>query len=176
MVEGGYAAVTSRSVATAAGIHAGNVHYYFPTIDDLFGAVLERGAARSAERLAGALASPQPLKALWKLQTHGRGVGVLDELMAAAKHRKPLGEQVVAIAGNARRMQLEALRELLPQYGLDEALFTPDLVAAMLQGTSLLVAREEALGLTGGDRAAAQAAEALIDFLENRRDLNKSSN
>ena len=40
MLEDGYAAVSSRSVAAAVGIQAPLVHYYFPTLDDLFVAVL----------------------------------------------------------------------------------------------------------------------------------------
>src|SRR5436190_442955 len=42
MLKEGYAAVSSRSVATAVGIQAPLVHYYFATLDDLFVAVLQR--------------------------------------------------------------------------------------------------------------------------------------
>ena len=52
MLEDGYAAVSSRSVAAAVGIQAPLVHYYFPTLDDLFVAVLERRAGRNVERMA----------------------------------------------------------------------------------------------------------------------------
>lgn len=173
LVEEGYAAVTSRSVAAVVGIHAGNVHYYFPTLDDLFVAVLTRGADKNMERMAGALASAQPLKALWRLNTNRPGIGPINELMAAASHRPVLREQVAALALTARRMQVEALRELLPQYGLDEGQFPPELVAAILQGTALLVVREEALGVPS--EAAGKAAEALIDLLEARRDSSRSS-
>ena len=44
MLKDGYAAVSSRSVAAAVGIQAPLVHYYFPTLDDLFVAVLQRRA------------------------------------------------------------------------------------------------------------------------------------
>jgi len=175
MLEDGYAAVSSRSVGARAGIHAGNVHYYFPTLDDLFIAVLDRGAERSMERMAAALASPRPLKALWGLSSDPRGVAVLNELMAAANHRKALYSRVAALAQTARRMQVEALRALLPQYGLDESLFPPELLAAAIQGVALLVVREDALGVDTDHEAARKAAEALIDYLETRRDLNSSS-
>ena len=36
MLADGYAAVSSRRVAAAVGINAPLVHYYFPTLDDLF--------------------------------------------------------------------------------------------------------------------------------------------
>ena len=55
MLKEGYAAVSSRSVATAVGIQAPLVHYYFSTLDDLFVAVLQRRAGRNVERMAEAL-------------------------------------------------------------------------------------------------------------------------
>jgi AcrR family transcriptional regulator len=175
LVEEGYAAVTSRSVAMKAGVHAGNLHYYFPTLDDLFVALLARGADKNMERMAAALASDAPLKALWRLGSDPRGVALLNELMAAANHRKALRDQVVALASSARRMQVAALRELLPEYGLDEDLFPPELLAAIIQGTALLVVREEALGVSAEHEAARKAAEALVDHLEARRQANVAS-
>ena len=168
MVDEGYSAVTSRSVAARAGIHAGNVHYYFPTMDDLFIALLDRGADKNMERMAAALSSAQPLLALWRLSSDRRGLALLDELMAAARHRPKVRKRVTALAQQSRRMQLTAFRTLLPQYGLDEELFPPELLAAGIQGTALLVARQEALG-QDDQAAAARAASALIEHLEARR-------
>lgn len=170
MVDEGYSAVTSRSVAALAGIHAGNLHYYFPTMDDLFIALLDRGADKNMERLAAALSSAQPLQALWKLSSDRRGLALLDELMAAARHRPKVRDRVTALAQRARRMQTAAFETLLPQYGLDPALFPPELLAAAIQGTALLVARQEALG-EADYAASAQAASALIQHLEARRKI-----
>jgi AcrR family transcriptional regulator len=170
MVEEGYSAVTSRSVAARAGIHAGNVHYYFPTMDDLFIALLDRGADKSMERLAAALSSAQPLRALWLLSSDRRGLALLDELMAAARHRPKVRDRVTTLAQRARRMQIVAFETLLPQYGLDPALFPPELLAAVIQGTALLVTRQEALG-QAEHAAAAAAASALIEHLEARRKI-----
>jgi hypothetical protein len=78
------------------------------------------------------------------------------------------------MAATARRMQIEALRTLAPQYGLDER-FPPEVLAAAIQGTALLVAREQALGIDIDHGVASTAVEAIIDELESRRDLNVSS-
>jgi AcrR family transcriptional regulator len=169
MIEDGYSAVTSRSVAARAGIHAGNVHYYFPTMDDLFIALLDRGADKSTERMAAALASPKPLLALWHLASNRGGLALLDELMAAARHRPKVRERVSELAETARRMRIDALRTLTPHYGLDESLFPPELLATIVQGTGLLVVREEALGFETDHETAAKAMEALIEHLEARR-------
>src|SRR5215470_4446736 len=69
----GYAAVSSRSVAARVGIQAPLVHYYFPTLDDLFVAVLRRRAEKNVERMEAALASAEPLRAWWDLASDPRG-------------------------------------------------------------------------------------------------------
>ena len=65
MLEEGYASVTSRKVAARAGLKPQLVHYYFATMDDLFLALVRRGAQVNLERQVQALASAQPLRALW---------------------------------------------------------------------------------------------------------------
>jgi AcrR family transcriptional regulator len=171
MIEQGYAAVTSRGVAAAVGINPGLVHYYFPTLDDLFVAVFRRGAEKNVERMAVALASPQPLLALWRLCSEPIGGVLFAELMAAANHRDALREDVTKLADQARRMQIEAMRALLPQYELDEDLYPPALVAAAIQGIALLVSRERALQLKTEHRKTAAAVENLLEHLEQRRKL-----
>src|SRR3954471_9245266 len=69
MLDEGYAAVTSRRVADQAGVNAGLVYYYFGTMDELFLAVFRRRAEWMLDRQAEALASEQPLWALWAV-TH----------------------------------------------------------------------------------------------------------
>ena len=51
MLEDGYAAVTTRRIATKAGVNSALVYYYFDTMDDLFIELFRRGADRSLERL-----------------------------------------------------------------------------------------------------------------------------
>ena len=106
----GYAAVSSRSVAAAVDIQAPLVHYYFPTIDDLFVAVLRRPAGRNVERMAEALASPEPLRAWWELASDPRGTAMFVELLAAANHRPALKAEVGEIAHEVRRMQMDRAR------------------------------------------------------------------
>src|SRR6185312_10599711 len=72
MLEEGYAAATSRRVAAKAGVKPALVHYYFPSMDDLFLAVLREGADANLVRQRAALADDEPLHALWQLNTaHG---------------------------------------------------------------------------------------------------------
>ena len=80
MLEQGYGSVTYRSIAAKAGVAAGLVQYYFPSLDDLFVAVLRSGTDRVIEGLEDAARSERPLRALWNyandLERHGAVDGV----------------------------------------------------------------------------------------------------
>ena len=171
MLKEGYAAVSSRSVAAAAGINASLVHYHFPTLDDLFVAVLRRRAARNVERMAEALESDAPLRSWWELAIDQRGTGLFVELMAAANHRPALRAELGDIARRVRRMQMERLEVLLDEYGLDAGELPPSLVAAALQGLAFGVVTDQAAGYdTAADEAEA-AMTRLLDRLEASRRL-----
>jgi AcrR family transcriptional regulator len=158
MLREGYAAVSSRRVAAAVGINAPLVHYYFPTLDDLFVAVLRRRAGRNVLRMAEALASPEPLRTWWELASDSRGTALFVELMAAANHRPALRAEVGEVARQVREMQMEKLSTLLDEYGLDPEEFPPALIAATMQGLAFGVVTDQ---VAGYDTAADEAAAAM---------------
>jgi AcrR family transcriptional regulator len=169
MLREGYAAVSSRRVAAAVGINAPLVHYYFPTLDDLFVAVLRRRAGRNVLRMAEALASPEPLRTWWELASDSRGTALFVELMAAANHRPALRAEVGEVARQVREMQMEKLSTLLDEYGLDPEEFPPALIAATMQGLAFGVVTDQVAGYdTAADEAAA-AMGRLVARLEERR-------
>jgi AcrR family transcriptional regulator len=169
MLKDGYAAVSSRRVAAEVGINPSLVHYYFPTIDDLFVAVLRRRAGRNVMRMAEALASPEPLRAWWELASDPRGTSLFVELMAAANHRPALRAEVGEVARQVREMQIEKLGSLLPEYGLDPDELPPVLVAATVQGLAFGVVTDQVAGYdTAADEAAA-AMSRLVARLEEQR-------
>jgi len=169
MLKDGYAAISSRSVATAVGIQAPLVHYYFASLDDLFVAVLQRRAGRNVERMAEALASPEPLRAWWELASDPRGTALFVELLAAANHRPALKAELGGIAREVRRMQMTALLSLLPEYGIDPDLFPPPLVAAGIQGLAFSAVQDQAAGYDTSPDEAIAAMSRLVDRLEARR-------
>ena len=89
----GYAAISSRRVASEAGVTGALVHYYFPTLDDLFVEVFRRGAEQNLERHARALEKPQPLRALWGFSIEPAGRGSAGRLL----HRSTTGLSLIHI-------------------------------------------------------------------------------
>lgn len=169
MLQDGYAAVSSRSVAAKVGINAPLVHYYFPTLDDLFVAVLRRRADVTVERMAEALSSDEPLRAWWDLASDPRGSALFVELIAAANHRQALRSAVGEYAREVRKMQMDALSSLLREYDLDPEEFPPALVAAAIQGLAFALVADQVAGHDTATDQAHAGMDRLIDRLEARR-------
>jgi TetR/AcrR family transcriptional regulator len=165
MLDEGYAAVTSRKVAARAGLKPQLVHYYFRTMDDLFLAVVHRGAEQNLERQARALASPQPLRALWELSTDPAGTKLTMEITALANHRKAIRTEIAAYAETFRRRQLDALAPVLERYGADAAI-PPDALVVLITSLSQVLVLEEALGMDLGHKAARDLVENLLTRYE----------
>jgi AcrR family transcriptional regulator len=169
MLEDGYAAVSSRSVAAKVGINAPLVHYHFPTLDDLFVAVVRRRALANVARMAEALDSAEPLRAWWRLASDRRGTGLFVELMAAANHRPALRAAVGEFARDIRHMQMAKLESLLGEYGLEPDEVPPALVAAAIHGLAFALVTDEAAGYDTATEEVDAGVQRLIDRLEERR-------
>jgi AcrR family transcriptional regulator len=166
LLEEGYASVTSRRVAARAGLKPQLVHYYFRTMDDLFLALVRRGAEQNLARQAAALASPQPLRALWALVNDRAGTILTVELFALANHRKAIRAELAAYAEQFRRLQRESLAPVLAGYGLDPVRYPPDAVLVLLTSLSQVLVMEEALGVTTGHAELRALVERVLDHVE----------
>jgi AcrR family transcriptional regulator len=172
MLRDGYAAVTSRRVEAESGL---KLHYHFGTLDELFVAVVRRRGESNVARLADALASPEPLRAWWRLLSEPRGNTLLVELTAAANHRAALRAEVATFAREVRRMQIDALDSILDDYGIDRVVFPPALVAAAVQGLAFAMAHDKVAGFDTAHEEATSAVTRLVDELEARRASRRAS-
>jgi AcrR family transcriptional regulator len=166
MLRDGYAAVTSRRLEAESGL---KVHYHFGSIDDLFIAVVRRRGEANLALMVDALASPEPLRAWWRLASDRRGSRLLVEITAAANHRPAIQDEVAAFARETRRSQLAALGQLLDEYGIDRDVYPPSLVAPTVQGLAFAMAYDQAAGFDTAQAEASAAMERLLDLLEARR-------
>jgi AcrR family transcriptional regulator len=172
MLRDGYAAVTSRRLEAETGL---KVHYHLGTIDDLFIAVVRRRGEANLALMTDALASPEPLRAWWRLASDRRGSRFLVEITAAANHRPAIQVEVAAFAREIRSLQLDALEKVLDEYGIDRAVFPPSLVAPTVQGLAFAMAYDQAAGFDTAQEEASAAMERLLDRLEARRSSAQAS-
>ncbi|AGP61872.1 hypothetical protein OEM_03360 [Mycobacterium intracellulare subsp. yongonense 05-1390] len=166
MVEDGYAAATSRRVANEAGVKPALVHYYFPTMDELYLDVFRRGAGAYLERQKQALASDRPLHAFWQTLIEPKDTRLLLEFMGLANHRKEIGTEIAAWSERWRETQTTALNFIVREHGLDRSEFPPAGIAVIIAAIGRMLILEQALGTTAGHDEAVALVNRLIDRFE----------
>ena len=146
----GYASVSTRKVATHAGLKPSLVHYYFPTTDDLYLAVHKRGAARSDEMIEEALNSDDPLRGLWRFFTDTSRTAITLEVMALAMHRPALRAAIVEHSEAMRKRQVAALTRVLGERLKGAGDCPPAGLALVLAGVGRALVMEGGLGVASG--------------------------
>ena len=149
MIEEGYAAVSTRRVAAVAGLKPALVHYYFVTTDDLFLATYRRAADRYYERLATAIESSQPVKAMWELSMNPSRTTLAVEFMALANHRKAIGAEIARNIKRTRDLHAQLLSRLPPS-PINSKMCPPIAVSFLIAAVTRTLVIEDALGVSSG--------------------------
>jgi AcrR family transcriptional regulator len=173
MLSEGYAAVTSRRVAAEAGVNAGLIYYYFGPMDNLFVEVFRRSAARMLGRQAEALASEQPLWALWDLIHDQTNTALNLQFLALGSHRKAVMDEMKDFSVRFRRLQFDELSKVLVKYGVDTELWPPEAVMLFMDGVARFMLEESAYDLNLGHDQAEGVVERLIAEVEGRRRMGR---
>jgi len=147
--EEGYAAASTRRVATRAGLKPSLVHYYFPTTDDLLLAVNAKGSEESARAIEAALADEDPLRALWLMHADSSRNALGYEFIALSNHRKNLRAVIAEHSGRMRDRQVEVLASRFGDRLAAKGL-TPAGLSVVLAGIGRVLATEGSLGITAG--------------------------
>jgi AcrR family transcriptional regulator len=164
-IEEGYGAASTRRVAARAGLKPSLVHYYFPTTEDLLLAMSRKGQAESDEWLDRALASPEPLQALWQLITSFSRNALALETMALANHREAIRVEIKRHSDEMRARQVTAIERVLHErLALDPVLTAPGL-SLILAGIGRALVMEGGLGITAGHDDAKRWVENWLEQL-----------
>jgi len=169
MLEGGYAAVTTRHIAAKAGVNSALVYYYFDTMDGLFIALFRRGSDRTLERMEEALASSKPLWGFWDVINDQPNSALTMEFIALANHRKAIRAEIAASGRRFRKLQLKMLAGVLEGYGLDPKTWPPASVILLLSGISRFLLIEKAFDVDIGHAETVALVERHIRALEGER-------
>ena len=174
MREEGYAAVTSRRIAAKAGLKPQLVHYYFRTMDDLFLALLRRGAEENRERLARALAASDPLRAVWDMCSDTEGAALSAEFMALANHRKNIRAEIGRYAEQFRTMQVQVLSRVLEESGVDPKVWPLPAIVFLLESAARVLVIEQSLGMSTGHAEMIGLAKKYQELLGAARKTRKA--
>jgi AcrR family transcriptional regulator len=161
----GYAAVTTRRLASVAKLKPQLVHYYFRSMDDLLVALWRQIANRNLEVHCKALASGDPLRAIWDCNRDARETTLTLEFMALARHRKALRDELAKEGERYRRRQVELLSEEFSKYGLKHGEWSPAVLAILITSVSRMLVMESEVGLSYGHGEIFRFVERWLDRL-----------
>lgn len=163
--EEGYAAASTRRVALRAGLKPSLVHYYFPTTDDLLLAVFERGAAQSDAMIAAAIATGDPIRALWRFFSDESRTALSVEYIALAVRRPAIREKIAAHSEAMRAEQIALFERLIGEKLAGPDGSSPSGFSVILAGIGRTIFMEGALGVTTGHDEAIKWVENWLDQL-----------
>ena len=168
MREQGYAAVSARAVAAAAGLKYPTVFYYFESMDDLLLTTYRRRTHSVREQTEAALRSDQPLHALWNAASNPFDAALTLEYMALSNHNKLIRAETIAFGEELRRLVASSLSDRVPRAGSEARMFSA--LGITLSVTSLggLLGIESALGICGGHGEIKRIADWFLQQLEGK--------
>ena len=171
MLDQGYAAVTYRSVAAKSEVTAGLVQYYFPTLDDLFIALLRRRSERNLEKLLERLEAQagEPLRVLWEYSSDETTAALLMEFMALANHRKTIRAEIAEVIERSRKVQLDVLAERWNDLGVRTEDLPPAALLFLLAGIPKMMLLEGAFGIATGHPEIISVVEQHLERVEPRQ-------
>lgn len=165
ILDDGYGAVSTRKVAARAGLKPSLVHYYFPTTDDLLLAVSRRGADESDRMIEEALASDDPVRALWGFFIDTSRTRMALEFMALANHREALRAHMARHCEIMREREVRIFRKLIGERLEGPDGIAPGAFSVVLAGIGRAIVMEENLGVTSGHEEAIAFVERWLDKL-----------
>ena len=168
MREEGYAGVSSRRVAERAGLKSQLVYYHFGTMDELFLAVYRRTEAKFFTAHAKAIASRNPLRALWDLGLDPNGVAITQEFLALANHRKSIRSEIVQSTLRFRSLQTAILERVLEDLGLAGDGELAQALPFVIVSLSGALVTEDSLGISLGHAAVRALVERRLNELETK--------
>jgi AcrR family transcriptional regulator len=170
MLEDGYAAVTYRSLAEGAEVTPGLVQYYFPTLDDMFLALLRRRSEHNHEKLLAELERrpEEPLRIIWEFSSDETTAALLTEFMALANHRKVIRTAILEVIQWTRKVQLDVLQARWGHYRDSSGGLSPEGLIFLLHMLPKMIQLEESFGLSAAHDEILEVVQTRLDRVEPR--------
>ena len=177
LYEVGYAGVTTRAVAEAAGVNHGLVHYYFGSMEELLTQTLERFVEELALALEALYTDPNlTFSEKWRLGSQfwvdeptSRFPKILLELLAMGWNMPDLRTQLTEVHARFRGIFEHHFGQALRDYGLDETQFPLKVIVAAVTSFQLGLIVEGLSGVEEGHQELLDWIQRWIDELEAER-------
>ena len=155
--------LSARLVAARAGLKTQLLYYYFRTMDDLLLAVIQRVNERRLASFEQAMASPEPLRAMWTMMTDPSAAALASAVASIAQHREQVRPAIVEAAREFRTLQARVVAKLIPPPGPDDVPYTAGGVVMIAAALARMLVNEAALGLDEGHAEARAIVENMLE-------------
>jgi AcrR family transcriptional regulator len=173
LVKEGHTAISTRSVASEAGLNHGLVHYYFGSMGELLVQVLERYTELLIERQRDMYAQDVPFIEKWRT-----AMAYLDsdqasgyqkiwlELQAMAWNRPDLRARVAGVNARWRAVLTEAFERAADEYGLETDMFPIAAWVSLVMTFNEGIILERLSGIHDGQSELLEAIDLWLQQLE----------
>lgn len=170
MLDEGYASVSYRALAAKAGVTSSLVQYYFPSLDEIFLAAIQRYSERNLTVLAEALEarSDDPLHALWDFSWDEATGALMTEFLALGNHRKSIRSAIADVTNRVRKVEVEALARKFGKGARLDGDLSLSAVALLVTGIPKFLNLEEGVGVDAAHGEVVNAIEKHLDSFETR--------
>jgi AcrR family transcriptional regulator len=174
LVEVGHAGITTRRLATEAGVNHGLVHYYFGSMENLFLATLERFTERVIERQRAMYQADMPFIQKWRTAMRYLDEDLASgyqkvwlELQALAWNRSELRGSVARVNAAWRSVLTEAFTDAMRGYGVHGGDFGVDAIVSLVMTFNEGIILERHCGIFDGQRELLGAIDRWLERLES---------
>jgi AcrR family transcriptional regulator len=175
LVEVGYAGISTRRLATEAGVNHGLVHYYFGSMENVLADTLDRYTGRLIERQRAMYAENVPFIEKWRAAMRyldedfaSGSQKIWLELQALAWNRPELKDRVAQVNAEWRAVLTDAFAQAMGEYRLDRRGFPVEAVVSLVMTFNQGVTLERHSGIFAGHRELLDAIDGWLDGLERK--------
>lgn len=160
----GAAGLTASNVAKKAGLKAHMVHYYFRSMEDLVLALVRQHGEVGLKNAARAIASDEPLRALWDVEIGHKWSVIAMEIGALAYHHEKVRDEMARSINDMRSLQAEGITRHCEIKGI--ALPMPAVVLTIvLSSIARQLVREKEFNVSQGHEEMAAAVDSFLRSL-----------
>ncbi len=166
LAEEGYQAISARRVAAHAGLKPQLVHYYFRSMEELIVTVFERDTANYNRLHIEALASANPLRALWKLNSNLPQAQLMFEFVALSNQHEGLRERMRETGEDFRVKQIDAIQRIFELRGSPDPGITAEALAMLMSSIARSMVIENRVGVETGHNEMVALVEYVLDRID----------
>jgi AcrR family transcriptional regulator len=176
LIDVGHGGITTRRLASEAGLNQGLVHYYFGSLNEVLLQALQRFTARLIERQRAMYEADAPFIEKWRRameyleQDLAAGYPkILLELQALGWNRPEIRERIAHVNAQWRAVLTEAFGKAADEYELEPAQFPLDALVSLVMAFNQGIELERLSGISQGHEELLAWIDRWLESLESTR-------